>query len=147
MSHRTSHPRAASTPDALAKILVQMKRWPDSWKTDETDVALGEGLVRIFEDFLTEQYLQGLSTRTINRHRGNLWILGGELVRRRGSDSELWDCSPMRILNEFVCEDGGPILVTAATEREQEDFDVTCRKLFEYLPDDPGGRHAIDAEA
>src|SRR5437867_879928 len=110
MSDRASPPRPMSTPEALGKALVQMKRWPDSWKMNETDVAFGAGLVRIFEDFLTELYLQGLSTRTINRHKGNLWVLGGELVRHRWTGATPCGDSPAKMLREYVSDDGGPLV-------------------------------------
>ncbi len=147
MPHRTSPAKATSTPQALAKAFVQMQRWPDSWKMNETDVAFGEGLVRIFEDFLTELYLQGLSTRTINRHRGNLWVLGGELVRHRWTGATPCSDSPAKMLSKYVSEDGGPLVPHPASDREQQNLDATCRKLFDFLPDDPKGKRATDAEA
>ena len=120
----------------------QLKQWPDSWKTDATDVAFGEELVRIFEEFLTELYLEGRSTRTINRHRGNLWVLGGELVRRRSTESFPCSWPAMRVLANYVSEDGGPFLLSRASEEEQATFDATCRKLFDFLPEVPGEQHA-----
>jgi len=64
-----------------------MEGWLDSWKIDDTDVAIGREIVEFFQEFVIELYLQGLSTRTINRHRSNLWMLGGELMRRRSTQS------------------------------------------------------------
>ena len=147
MSHQTPLPQPTSTPQALAKALIQMKRWPDSWKVSDTDVAFGEGLVRIFEDFLTELYLHGLSTRTINRHRDNLWVLGGEVVRHRWTGATRCGGSPTKMLSDCVSEDGGPFLLRSASDREQQDLDATCRKLFDFLPDDLKGKSASDAEA
>ena len=114
---------------------------------NETDVAFGEGLVRIFEDFLTELYLQGLSTRAINRHRANLWVLGGEIVRHRWAGATPRSDAPTKMLTEYVSEDGGPFLLRPASEREQQDLDATCRQLFDFLPDDRKGKNATDAEA
>jgi hypothetical protein len=118
-----------------------MKRWPDSWKIGDADVAFGEELVRIFEEFLTELYLQGLSTRTINRHNGNLWVLGGELIRRRANESVPCSWPAIKVLTEYVSEDGG-LLVSQSSDVEQQGFDATCRKLFDFLP---GGFEKQDA--
>lgn len=60
-----------------------MKQWPESWAINDTDVAFGRELLQVFEEFLTELYMQGLSARTINRHKGNLWVTAPRSKPRR----------------------------------------------------------------
>jgi hypothetical protein len=115
-----------------------MERWPDSWRIDDTDVAIGREFVELFEGFLVELYLQGLSTRTINRHRGNLWVLGGELMRRRSAQSVPSHWPARKILSEYLFDDGEPMLVYGSTDTDQGSFDTTCRKLFDFLPGEQG---------
>jgi hypothetical protein len=135
MRRITHNPSRPSTPEALAKTLAPLARWPESWKAAESDLSVGRELVAIFGDFLTELYLQGLSTRTINRHRANLWVLGGELIRQQHLYPLHKPQSALRTLAEYTSSQGGPLLPSGTTESEQRTFDATCRNLFDFLPE------------
>lgn len=112
-----------------------MERWPESWAINDTDVAFGRELLQIFEEFLTELYMQGLSTRTINRHKSNLWVLGGELLRSRANESVPNRRPAMQALTENVSEEGGALFLSRLADGEQRSFDATCRKLSNFLPE------------
>ena len=120
--------------DALARSLDRMKAWPESWALQGEDIAFGNELVAVFEAFLVELYMDGLSARTNNRHKGNLWILGGELARARLNGSLPRTDSALRALASRVSEDGG-FFLPRVPEEEQRSYDSTCRKLSRFLPD------------
>ena len=146
---KSKHPdqTRSATPDALSKTLASLVRWPESWKATEADIPLGLELVEIFSNFLTELYLQGLSTRTINRHRGNLWVLGGEVIRRRSSQLGAREMGSLQILADYVSNDGGPLLFLGSTDAEQSRFDGTCRQLSDFLPQTTATKHAPNTDA
>ena len=146
---KSKHPdkTRSATPDALSKTLASLERWPESWKTTEADISLGLELLEIFSNFLTELYLQGLSTRTINRHRGNLWVLGGEVIRRRSSQLGAREMRSLQILADYVSNDGGPLLFLGSTDAEQSRFDGTCRQLSDFLPQTTATKHAPNTDA
>jgi hypothetical protein len=117
----------------LHKALVSLDSWPSSWKTDDADIAIGEVLVECFKRFLTELHFQGLALRTINRHKGNLWILGGEIIRKCNAYPSQRSTVAENLLHDTVSDDGGPLLPGYWTDADQTGFDATCRKLAEYL--------------
>ena len=83
--------------------------------------------------FLLDLLDQGLAVRTTRRHRDNLWLLGGELIRRRYEDDDLAKMDALSTLRELVEEDGGPLMWPRITEADQDSVDATCRKLHRFL--------------
>ena len=69
-----------AAPD-LAAYCPDLAAWPQSWCGDERDVIPGEQIVAVFTPFLLELLAQGLTRKTRNLHRDNLWLLGGEIIR------------------------------------------------------------------
>ena len=67
-------------PD-LAAYCPDLATWPTSWCGEERDVIQGEAIVAVFTPFLQDLLEQGLSRKTRNMHRDNLWLLGGEIIR------------------------------------------------------------------
>ena len=67
-------------PD-LAACCPDLAAWPASWCGAERDVIPGQQIVAVFTPFLLELLAQGLSRKTRNLHRDNLWLLGGEIIR------------------------------------------------------------------
>jgi hypothetical protein len=68
-------------PD-LAAYCPDLATWPTSWCGEERDVIPGEQIVAMFTPFLLDLLAQGLSRKTRNLHRDNLWLLGGEITHR-----------------------------------------------------------------
>jgi hypothetical protein len=113
---------------------------------DDTDIETGQELVEEFKQFITNLHAQGLATRTISRHRGNLWILGGELVRQFHLQRVPRRVDARQLLLDAVSDDGGPLLRHDYTELGQREFDGTCRKLaLSLLQAPPGGSPSSEA--
>jgi len=98
----------------------------------EKDLPPGEALVVGFRPFIEHLALSGLSARTIRRHVGNLWLLGGEIIRDLHYHPSRRKKAADRLLRDAVHEDGGP-LVHNGSEEEQRSFDATCRKLHKFF--------------
>lgn len=56
------------------------------------------------------------SKTTFNRHRDNLWQVGGELIRRRYEDPQLKRLPIDQLIRQLIEEDGGPLISPAATQ-------------------------------
>jgi len=97
----------------------------------EKDAPLGEDLVVCFRPFIEHLAASGLSPKTIRRHVDNLWLLGGEIIRRLNYDSSLRRLSAGRLLSNAIDHEGGPLLYSG-TEEEQRSFDATCRRLHRF---------------
>lgn len=97
----------------------------------EKDVPPGEALVACFRPFIEHLASSNLSPKTIRRHVGNLWLLGGEIIRDLNYDPSLRKWPADRLLNKAIHEDGGPLLYSGS-EEEQRPFDTTCRKLHRF---------------
>jgi hypothetical protein len=74
-----------------------------------------------------------LSRNTLRLHRDNIWVLGGEVIRRLQMDCGLRSRPVEQVVLDLIGDDGGPLLSHGQSEAEQRSFDATCRKLFRFL--------------
>lgn len=100
---------------------------------DESDIAAGQEVVEFFKPFLLSLLGGSLSIKTLHRHRDHLWLLGGELIRKRYDDPKLRRMPTDQAVALLIEQDGGPLIWPRITETEQNSFDSTCRKLYKYL--------------
>ena len=119
--------------DALATYCPDLTKWPARWHYDERDLLPGQRIVDCFKPFLLHLLSLGLSPKTLRKHRDNLWLLGGELIR------ELWERPKLRKrpveeqIALAVDGFGGPRLSHRQSTQEQHSFDSTCRKFHRFL--------------
>jgi len=118
---------------ALDRHVPDLANWPQSWRVEQDDVPLGEHLVEAFKPFLIELIQKGFARKTLRRHRDNLWMLGGEIIRHRHMDDEFAAMTIDNALLDRIDEFGGPILSGRSAESEQQEFDATCKKLYRFL--------------
>ncbi len=121
-----------SPPTPNRSLLTQMDAWPDSWALQEDDIAFGKGLVAEFRPFVVHLQSLGLAPRTVRKHLDNLWVIGGEIVRRLDHAPEPRGDTPLEVLLEAI-DIGEAPLVHDATEAEQRGFDATARRLYRFL--------------
>jgi len=118
--------------EALAAYCPDLAEWPALWRYEDRDVVAGQHIVDCFKPFLLHLLSLGLSPKTLRKHRDNLWLLGGELIR------ELWETPTLRkrpieeLIASAVDDDGGPRLSHRQSEEEQSSFDSTCRKFHRF---------------
>jgi hypothetical protein len=117
----------------LARACPDLENWPWSWHYLPQDLAVGQQIVQALIPFLLDLLDQGLASKTVSRHRDNLWSLGGELIRRRHEDAHLAHQDVHRALEDLVEEDKGPLIWPRITQAEQDSLDATCRKLYRFL--------------
>jgi hypothetical protein len=99
----------------------------------EKDLPPGEKLVACFRPFLEYLASSDLSPKTIQKHVGNLWLLGGEIIRDLHEDSSLRKKPIEETLLNLLDDEGGPLIHGGDSEDQQRSFDSTCRKLRRYL--------------
>jgi hypothetical protein len=90
-------------------------------------------MVECFKPFLRELLALSLARKTLHQHRDNIWVLGGEVIRRVQMDSSLRRQPIQQVVLNLIGGDGGPLLSHGQSEAEQRSFDATCRKLFRFL--------------
>ena len=127
----------------LRQACTDLDTWPQSWRYDEVDVAVGQQIVEILTPFLLHLLDQGLARKTVNRHRDNLWVLGGELIRLRYQDDELARLDVKDALQQLIEGDGGPLIWPRISQSEQDSLDATCRKLRRFMRGDETGADAL----
>jgi len=98
----------------------------------EKDLPPGDALVACFRPFIEHLASSGLAPRTIRRHVGNLWLLGGEISRDLHYNPSLRKKTAEQLLRNAVYDDGGP-LIHNGSEEDQRSLDATCRKLHRFL--------------
>jgi hypothetical protein len=129
---RVNH-AAPSAPSADASAYCRdLDNWPRSWMGLDKDLPPGEELVACLRPFIEHLASSSLSPKTIRRHVGNLWLLGGEIVRDLNYDPSLRKMPADRLLRNVIHEDGGPLIYNGSDE-EQRSLDSTCRKLHRFL--------------
>ncbi len=104
-----------------------------TWRYDDSDIAPGTAIVALFKPFLLKLLGLKLSRRVFNRHRDNLWLVGGELIRRRQEQAPLRRLPTDQLIERFIDEDGGPLISSTMLDSEQDSIDGTCRKLHKFL--------------
>lgn len=117
----------------MAAYCPDLAAWPQSWCGEECDVVPGEQIVAVFTPFLLDLLGQGLSRKTRNLHRDNLWLLGGEIIRDINETPKLRRRPAIELILEVIAHDEGPLIHGGFSEQEQRSFDSTCKKLNRFL--------------
>jgi hypothetical protein len=107
--------------------------WSQSWHIEPADIAVGQKIVQALTPFLLHLLNQGLAKTTVRRHRDNLWLLGGEIIRRRHNDDALARQDVTDALSQLIDADGGPLMLPRISESEQDSLDATCRNLHRFM--------------
>jgi hypothetical protein len=123
---------ATLSPCDASAYCKDLDRWARSWMGLEKDLPPGEALVACFRPFIEHLASSGLAPRTIRRHVGNLWLLGGEIIRDLNYDPSLRKKTAEQLLRHAVYDDGGP-LIHNGSEEDQRSLDTTCRKVHRFL--------------
>ena len=119
--------------EAVADLCQDLDHWPHSWRIEDADLAFGHGIIEFLRPFLFELLAQRPARKTFLRHRDHLWMLGGEIVRRRNEDPAIGRKSIEQIVLQLIDGDCGPLLWPRISEPQQNAFDATCRKLYKFL--------------
>jgi hypothetical protein len=126
-------PAQQAAADPLQSYCPDLGQWPGSWAYEPRDIPYGLRIVECIKPFLREMLALSLSRKTLRQHRDNIWLLGGEVIRRVQMDSGLRIQPVEQVVLDLIGDDGGPLLSHGQPEAEQRSFDATCRKLFRFL--------------
>lgn len=117
----------------LDQYCPDLSNWPENWRFDDPDIPPGERIVQYVKPFLLHLLEQKLATKTLHKHRDNIWLLGGEVIRERYEDERLRKLPVEQVIIKMIHEDGGPLIYPRISELQQESFDATCRKFYRFL--------------
>ena len=109
-----------------------MDEWPQSWAGDDEDEPIGRHLTAVLRPFMRHLQREKLSPRRLRHHLDNLWLIGGETIRRLNDEPALRTKPPTELLMDAVASGEAP-LVYDLTEAEQAALDATGRKLRRFL--------------
>lgn len=126
-----------ATDQALAQLCPDLQSWPQRWRYQDADLAPGEHLVECFTPFLRHLLDQRLSLKTLKRHRDHLWMLGGEIIRRLHEEPSLCRTAMHTVILQLTDPECGPLIWPRITQQQQDAFDATCRKLYQFLTANP----------
>jgi hypothetical protein len=125
------------TAYTLLQYCPDLEDWPKRWSYEERDLAPGHLIVEFFKPFLLHLLAKKLAASTLRRHRDHLWMLGGEVIRRRQENPRLCRLPVEKVTFALLEEDGGPLIWPRITEQEQVAFDASCRKFYRFLTTAP----------
>ena len=100
---------------------------------EEGDLSPGWQIVECFKSFLRHLLSLKLSRKTLHKHRDNLWLLGGQLIRHLHEAPRLRKRPIEEVVLTALDDEGGPLISHGACEYQQRSFDATCRKLYHFL--------------
>jgi len=101
----------AENDAALLAMCPDLPEWPQRWQMESDDLLIGKQIVEAFKPFLWHLIQRGLAQKTLKRHRDHLWMLGGEVIRRRQDDPDLKSLSVPELLSELIDAETGPLLI------------------------------------
>ena len=127
----------APADPSLVQLCPDLETWPQRWRYDDSDLATGKRIVACFLPFLRHLIAHRLATKTLQRHRDHLWMLGGEIIRRLHEEPSLVHKPIDSIILQLGDEECGPLIWPRITERQQDSFDATYRKLYQFLTTNP----------
>ena len=119
--------------DTLARLCPDLASWPQRWRGNDSDIPFGERIVESMAPFLIHLLHQGLATKTLQRHRDHLWMLGGEVIRHLCDDPALRRKPASVVLLQSMDSECGPLIWPRITQQQQDSFDATCRKFYQFL--------------
>jgi hypothetical protein len=120
------------SPSPKKPLLALMDEWPDNWAGSAIDKPFGAGLVEEMRPFVVHLDSLRLTRRTVRNHLDNLWVIGGEIIRRLYDEPKLRKKKPRAVLLDAIDLGEAP-LVCRASEEEQRGFDATAHKLLRFL--------------
>ena len=82
--------------------------WPEQWLGSDEDVPYGQGIVEAMKPFIESLIAGPLTDRTLRKHLGNLWLLGGEVIRSVSVHDEYTTVAPYDKLLESIGPGEGP---------------------------------------
>lgn len=115
-----------------AEVTALTEGWPKSWAYGRKDEPIGRDMVLVVREFMAQLEGEGLSPRTRRGHLDNLWLLGGEIVRRMQNEHDMRQRSGRALLHTAT-EAGEAILIHGLSEAEHDSVDRTARRLARYL--------------
>jgi len=107
-------------PTKSERLLTETAAWPERWRYDENDIALGKAIVAAMTPFLEHLAGSDAAETTIRRHFGNAWVLGGEIVRAAQMDPGIRRMKGARLLLRFVEEEGGLSCMATRARRNSD---------------------------
>jgi hypothetical protein len=116
----------------LAAYCPDLAKWPAIWHYEDRDLIPGTNIVEVFRPFLLHLLAEGMSRKTLNMHRDNLWLLGGEIISKLHEAPKLRKRPAIEWVAAAV-DGGGPMLHDHVSEQEQRSFDSTCKRLHRFL--------------
>jgi hypothetical protein len=109
-----------------------VNKWPKEWARDRQDEEFGRKLLEAMMPFVQKITEQGYTKKTVDRHLGNLFLLGDEIIREVSMD-ERYNEDAAEVLRESVEGGEGPLCGHLRTDAEHAAYDSTCRKLEKCL--------------
>ena len=131
VSHALDRSQGVLLLDRLS-CCKDLHQWPQRWMGFPEDIPPGEQLVECFRPFLIHLIQLQLSRSTICKHANNLWVLGGEIIRRLNDTSSLRKIPIPKLLFDIVADEG-PLPYGWEPNAALASFESTCHKLRRFL--------------
>ena len=76
-------------PKSFNQLCPDFEKWPRRWMFVSKDIPFGEKTIDILRPFVEDLIVRKYTEKTVRKHIDNLWLLGGELVRKINMNPEL----------------------------------------------------------
>jgi len=113
-------------------------QWPEAWEGLPEDLEYGKALLALMRPFIVHLIDKGLTKKTIDKHMGNLWFLGAEIISDVCTYTE-YDIPAEKKLTDSLDANGGPYCRHLTTKAANRSYDATCKKLYKFLKSTSSG--------
>lgn len=109
-----------------------MNAWPESWAGFPEDISVGRALVGEFRPFVVHLEHRGLAPKTFGDHLNNLWVIGGEFIRRFDYETGPRRVDARKLLLDAIAMGEAP-LANGVSEAEQNAIDAMARQPLRFM--------------
>jgi hypothetical protein len=113
-------------------IYPDFNQWPESWEGLTEDLPYGREILEVMRPFIIQLIEKGFTRKTMQKHMGNLWLLGGEIIRDISTDEE-YHIPPSQKIRDSVDSLGGMYCRHIDSDTEEKSYNATCKKLHRFL--------------
>jgi len=118
--------------EEITALFPDFYDWPKQWMGVNEDLEYGCKLLEHFEPFVSYLATAQLAKKTKKKHADNLWLAGGELIRKVSMEED-YQIEPKELILENFGMDGGPYCRHLKTEDEGNSYDSSCRKFYKFF--------------
>ena len=115
-----------------------IEEWPFRWRESDEDLDCGQKILEQMIPFAASLIEKKLARSTIRKYLDNLFLLGGEIIRKVNFEESQRKWPAKKLILEYIDECGGPCpnhwsRSNFTESRYINQYDSVCRLFYKHL--------------